>query len=499
MTHTPRTRTHAAPAAEMARAQELVNHGAYPDASAICARLLKRHPKVAAIWGVLSAAQVGLGDTAEARRSAQKGLKLDPDSVDLRLRLGLTYIAEHRFDDAAGEFRKALALQPDRQWTIRCLCDALTRLGRHDEALALLRPHVEGRPWSPGLGLAYLKCCVATGRFEEGLKLAEPLIADTTMPSQPRTVMLFQVADCFAGAGMFDRAFEVYTLANECAGREFDPVRNRREVDRMIQAWTPEALAELDRPKRRTDRFVFIVGMPRSGTSLVEQIIASHPRAFGAGELDCINIIASRLAGSGDGPTYLHQLDRLTPRALDAGAKEYTEALRKVAPGAEIVTDKMPANTRHLGLIAAMLPQARIIHCVRDARDTCVSCYFHDFHGAGNAFAYDLENLGSRYTDYWRLMRHWKRTLDIPILDVEYEEMVADQEAQSRRLIEFVGLGWDGRCLDFFKTKRLVKTVSAEQVNKPMYRSSIGRWRRYERRLGPLLERLPAEALRQES
>ena len=478
------------------QALRLVECGSYLQASTMCSQLLKKHPKVPAIWGVLSAAQVGMMQYADARRSAQKGLKLNPKSVDLRIRLGLTFAAEHRFAEAATEFSRALKQRPDHQWALRCLADMLTKMGRDDEAHELIRPHVVGKPFDAGLTLAYAKICLKTGRYDQGLELAEPLLQEAKATPQRRTALLFIVAELFAKSGRHDRAFEVYTLANESPGYAFDSVRHREGIDRVIKAWTPEAIAGIERPSRKTDRFVFIVGMPRSGTSLVEQIIASHPRAFGCGELDYINNISAQISGSRDGWSYLHQIDRLTANTLDQAAQKYSQALRKLSPGADRVTDKMPSNALHLGLIGAMLPESRIIHCVRDPRDSCLSCYFHHFLGKGNVFTYDLAHLGDYYSDYRRLMNHWKSVLDIPILDVVYEDMIADQETQSRRLIEFLGLDWDDRCLEFHKTRRTTKTISADQVNKPIYSSSVARWRTYEKHLGPLLERLPKEALR---
>jgi tetratricopeptide (TPR) repeat protein len=478
------------------QALALVDRGKYLQASTMCNQLLKKHPKVPAIWGVLSAAQVGMARHSEARRSAQKGLKLNPKSLELRIRLGLTYVAEHRFGEAATEFERVLKQKPDQQWAIRCLADVLTKLDRDDEAFELLRPHVEGQALDTGYGLAYLKVCLKTKRYDEGLKLAEPLIRDTDMTPRFRTVALFNVAELYAKSGQPDRAFETYRLANECSGHEFDSARHRAGIDRVIEAWSPEAVARIESPKRKSDRYVFVVGMPRSGTSLVEQIIASHPRAYGCGELDFINNIAGQISGSRDGWSYLNQLDRLGTKTLDQAAQKYTQELRRLAPGADYVTDKMPANALQLGLISAMLPQSKIVHCVRDPRDTCLSCYFHHFLGKGNVYTYDLANLGDYYADYWRLMKHWKSVLDIPILDVVYEDVIADQEGQSRRLIEFLGLDWDDRCLEFHKTKRTTKTLSADQVNKPIYKSSVARWKPYEKHLGALIERLPAESLR---
>jgi tetratricopeptide (TPR) repeat protein len=484
--------------AGVGEAIRLVERGSYLQASTACNQLLKQHPKVAAIWGVLSAAQVGMADHAGARRSALKGLKLDPESVDLRIRLGLSYAAEHRFGDAATEFERALRLAPGHAWATRSLADALLRQGRGDEAYELLRPHLAGERMDPGIGLAFVRVCLRTKRYDEALGPAGAMIDAGGMAPRLRTELLFVSGELYAKAGRYDRAFEVYRLANASVGAAFDARRNREGVDSVIGAWTPGALARLERPTRKADRFVFIVGMPRSGTSLVEQIIASHPLAFGCGELDYINNISAQISGSRDGWSYLDRLDRLAPGTLDQAAQQYIKELRRLAPGAERVTDKMPGNAMQLGLIAAMLPQARVIHCVRDARDTCLSCYFHDFLGRGNTFAYDLANLGAYYADYWRLMKHWKAALDIPILDVVYEELIADQGAQSRRLIDFVGLDWDGRCLEFHTTRRATKTLSADQVNRPIYTSSVARWRPYEKHLGPLLERLPADALRGE-
>jgi len=473
----------------------MVDRGAYLQAATVCNQLLKKHPKVPAIWGVLSAAQVGMAKHAEARKSAMKGLKLNPKSVELRIRLGLTYFADHRFEEAASEFERALKLNPGNDWAVRCLTDALTKMDRDEEAYELLREQIAKKGGDAGLGLALLKVCDKTKRYEEGLRIAEPLLAERESHPRFRAVLLFKIAELYAKSGNHDRAFEVYRMANEAPGHRFDAERHRAGIDRVIEAWTPEAFAGLERPQRRSVRFVFVLGMPRSGTSLVEQIISSHPRAHGCGELDFINNIACQLSGSRDGWAYINRLERLTKSALDQGAQKYAQELRKMAPGAERVTDKMPSNALQLGLISAMLPECRVIHCVRDARDTCLSCYFHHFLGKGNVFTYDLENLGDCYSDYWRLMKQWKSGVDVPVLDVRYEEMIADQEGQSRRLIDFLGLDWDDRCLSYHEVKRTVKTLSHDQVSKPIYTSSMGRWKPYEKHLGPLLERLPEDAM----
>ena len=182
---------------------------------------------------------------------------------------------------------------------------------------------------------------------------------------------------------------------------------------------------------------------------------------------------------------YPHCLDRLTLDQIDGMAQIYLQPLRAMNPQAKRITDKLPLNFLHLGLIEILFPGARVIHCRRDAMDTCLSCYMSSFR-EGHEFKYDLSNLGHFYRQYERLMAHWKANLDLPMLEVQYEELVEDSEGQSRRMIEFLDLPWDKRCLQFARTARPVATASLHQVRQPIYRSSMQRWRHYEKHLGDL-------------
>jgi hypothetical protein len=233
---------------------------------------------------------------------------------------------------------------------------------------------------------------------------------------------------------------------------------------------------------------IFVLGMPRSGTTLTEQIIASHPQVHGAGELPYLMEIARRDIGSGSVfPNNLHSLDRMK---LTAMAAEYVTRLQRRAPGMRHITDKMPSNFYAVGLIHLMLPNARIIHVKRNPVDTCLSCFTQPFSSEQN-YTFDLAELGRYYVDYFRLMQHWREVLPTgAFLDVQYEDIVADKEVQARRIIEYCGLEWNDACLDFHKNKRAVQTASAVQVRQPIYQSSVERWRKYERFLGPLLDAL---------
>jgi hypothetical protein len=240
-----------------------------------------------------------------------------------------------------------------------------------------------------------------------------------------------------------------------------------------------------------SDRPIFIVGMPRSGTTLVEQILASHPQVHGAGELTALEeIVIDRLGPSLSPIARAQRMAALTQDDLAAMGAAYVAKVAAMAPEGLRVTDKMPANFRLAGLIRLMLPNARIIHCRRDPVDTCLSCYARKF-SRGQPFAYDLRDLGLYYRAYEALMAHWRDLLPPErFAEVVYEEVVGDLEAQARRLIAFCGLEWDDACLTFHQTRRQVRTASVNQVRQPLYRTSIARWRAYERHLGPLLDAL---------
>ncbi|MCA9310701.1 MAG: sulfotransferase, partial [Phycisphaerales bacterium] len=233
---------------------------------------------------------------------------------------------------------------------------------------------------------------------------------------------------------------------------------------------------------------VFIVGMPRSGTSLVEQIIDCHPRAHGAGELSAIRQMVvnmyHRLKTDRFFPDYLDMVD--ADLLTEFGGAHLRELL-SLAPGAARIVDKAPGNFVNLGLIAQLYPRARVINCQRDPRDSCLSCYFKSF-TFGLQFSNSLESLGRYYNDYERLMAHWHTALDLPILDVQYEDTVKDVETAARRIIDFLGLPWDDACLRFHESDRQVNTASYEQVRQPIYDSSVGRYRPYEAHLKPLLD-----------
>jgi len=243
-------------------------------------------------------------------------------------------------------------------------------------------------------------------------------------------------------------------------------------------------MASLPRATGPSTRPIFVLGFPRSGTSLVEQILAAHPEVFAAGELQELRRIWRELVKT-RGRGRVAGLAQLTQVDVNAAADRYLAALEALDSKSPRVTDKMPHNFEQLGLINLLFPHARVIHCIRSPLDTCLSCYATQF-GLAHTYAADLTTLGRAYAQYHRLMAHWRAVLDVPMLDVRYEDLVADLDTHARRIVEFAGLPWDAACLRFYDTERAVTTASVAQVRTPIYTTSVGRWKTYAQSLEPL-------------
>jgi tetratricopeptide (TPR) repeat protein len=311
-------------------------------------------------------------------------------------------------------------------------------------------------------------------------------IAEQGLPPRDEVHLRFAIGKYLDDVREFDDAFANFRRAHELKkryGERYDRQRMTRGVDRAIHSYDREWARRPRIDANPSARSVFVVGMPRSGTSLAEQILASHPAIFGAGELPFWNSAASNeshpRSGEPSGDIY--------PRL----AADYLRLLEKLSSGAQRVVDKMPANFLSLGLIHEALPNARIIHMRRNPIDTCLSIYFQHFKSA-HSYADDLDDLVHYYSEYSRLVKHWRDALpEDVILDVPYESLIDDQEGWSRKMLQFVGMPWEPCCLDFHRAERSVMTASNWQVRQKINRSSVERWRNYEKFIGPLLSLPP--------
>ena len=430
----------------------------------------------------------GNAETAEwhLRIALEKG----PAITTIQVQLGKALSDQFRMDEAIDTYRSALEQDADCADAIVGLSEVYERMGEREEAFNILRPLLHGDTPYPDALCVFAKLSGSLGRRAEAVQQIEKALENPDLRLMQRMVLQFALGDLYDALDEPVRAMPCYQAANSLKPVYYDPVASAAFVDRLIGAFDTSLFARYSGAGDASDRPVFVVGMPRSGTSLVEQMLSMHGDVFAAGELNEVNLMAERLGLNYLQPDSVDDFSRgLVAEPLQSLAAEYLARIDSLAAGEPRVTDKMPTNFRWLGLIYLLFPRARIIHMQRNPLDTCLSCYSKDFSGV-HEYAYDLENLGHYYTQYLRLMAHWHRVIGTPILDVSYEKLVQDPETVCRRIVAYCDLRWDDRVLDFHGSDRLVRTASYRQVNKPLYRTSIGRWKRYESFLEPLVRRL---------
>lgn len=429
------------------------------------------------------------GRLAEAEASYRRALQIKPDSADIHTNLGNILQDMDRLDEAEASFRQALQIKPDHAEAHSNLGKLLLDRGRLDEAEASFQRALQIRPdyLIVRLSLALARKAKADDENLAALIAAEQAARSsaTPLPAEEAVLLHFALGKSYDDIGAHEKAFPHFLEGNRLkrAALKYEPNQAARHFASIMQNFDKAALDRL-RGGDPSHLPIFILGMPRSGTTLVEQIVSSCPGVHGAGELSDLKMVTQRNIEGIAFPDNLHLLDQAR---LAAWGAEYVAGLQLRASVASRVIDKMPANFLTVGLIHLMLPNAKIIHVNRNPADTCLSCFTQLFKD-GQEFSYDLAELGRYYVDYARLMEHWRKVLpEGAFLDVQYEDIVADQEAQSRRIIEYCGLEWNDACIDFHRNKRPVKTASMAQVRQPMYKSSVERWRSYEKFLGPLL------------
>lgn len=471
--------------------------GRAEEAARVLRRAVTLEPGAADLWRELGRALDAAGQPEEAEGALQEAIRLAPKDARMHVELGHVLVELKRFDEALGHYRAAIASAPDLAEAHFNAGLCLQYLGAFEEAATAHRRALTLRP---DLAQAhYSLALMARGGTENPDEVGrlEALLARPDLSDEARINASFALARLFDRRGEHDAAFASLRTANALKARllPFDPRRHTEYLERLIATFDAGFFAGRREFGVSSELPVLIVGMPRSGTSLVEQILASHPLVHGAGEIDdlrrMVRSLPHRLKTATPFPECVADLDRETVAAL---AHEYLARLHRRGDAALRVTDKLPGNYVRLGLVALLLPGARVIHCRRHPLDTCLSCYFQNF-ADGLRFTYDLSHLGLAYRGYRLLMGHWRRTLPVRMLDLCYEDLVTDLEAAARRLVAFCGLPWDERCLGFHEQVRPVDTTSFWQVRQPIYATSIGRWRLYRRHLKPLCEMLgPLEA-----
>jgi len=474
---------------QLARGLSLLEAGRFAEAERLLSALAKARPRDAAALQALAVAQSRMGRYTAALRTLERVRELAPDRTEPLLERAQILRVLGRFDEALRAADEACRRAPDDAACLATKAEILHMTGDVDGAWRVLEAvRTRGRLAGAAV-VTFAEVARLRGEPEAAIEPLRKHLANPRLPDVNRRVGLFHLGATLDAAGRHDEAFEAIDEAQRVIPVRHDPAALSRAIDEMLRAWSAEVTADLPRARHASALPVLVVGMPRSGTSLVEQILASHPRAAGAGELGAIPRLAGELGGRHAGVPLVTDPRVLRQAVVERAARAYVRRLRETDRAAKRVVDKNPLNALHLGLASRVVPAARVIHCRRNAIDTCLSCYFQNFAG-DLPWAHDLRSLGAFHRDCERVMEHWKGATGLPILEVRYEALVSEQERETRRVIEFLGLEWDEACLRFWESGRQAATASNAQVRRPMYRTSVERWRRYERHLGPLLEAL---------
>jgi len=521
---------------DLAEAMELVKEGQHKQAEAIYRRILHRDPDDVDALRLLGVSRVKRDHFDEGAACFRRAVALAPDFMKAWVNLGAALCEQQKFDEAESAFLSALELQPaspqvlerlgvnalkasrledcihwlerslsiapDYAPSLLCLGHALKTKGERDEAIAAYRRCTTVRPsfgeayWS----LANLKTFKFDDREVAAMEAQLEGVADATddEAAQSEIAFAFTLGKAYEDRRDYARAFEYYYRGNSKKRFRvnYDPIEFQERNDRIIEVFTRDFFAEREGWGHDDDSPILIVGLPRSGSTLLEQILASHSRVEGTAELHYLLRAATHSGmNRSDGIRYPQVMHELKAHHLRGIGEEYIENTQKHRTGSPHFTDKMPNNFTAIGFLHAILPQAKVIDARRHPLDSCLGT-FKQLFANGQLFSYDLYDLAHYYTQYMRMMDHWAEVLPGKVLTCHYEETVGDLEAQARAIAHHCGLPWEGQMLEFHANKRAVRTASSEQVRRPIYSSSVGLWRRYEDQLQELIEYLEPVLMR---
>lgn len=428
-------------------------------------------------------------DFAAARAPLERAHKLKPKDASVRTNLALTLAHLNEHELALEHAEKALAQDRSSAAAHYAKGRILTELGRTDDALRFLTATIRRHPEFGGAYDLLARLKKFSAEDEPFIRMTERAL-EQSMPANERRGLHSSLGKMYDDCRNYEQAYEHYRRANILQKKPYDIRRDYKRLKQSRKIFNKEFIRERQAHGHKSDEPVFVVGMPRSGTTLIERLIAAHPRGAGAGELPDIQRIANEFMPH-DNLTRASSFvrERLTSEAIREAGEEYLVALRRGHVGAERIVDKMPGNYADLGLITVLFPNARIIHAKRNPLDSCLSCYFQNF--AQIRWANDFAVIGEVYRIYQEFMAHWHKVLpEGKIIEIQYEDLIEDPETHGRRLLEGCGLSWDAKSLEFYRQKGIVKTASLWQVRQPIYKTSRRRWMNYAPYIGELANAL---------
>jgi len=454
-------------------------------------KTVELQPELACAYSDLCLALTRAGNIESAIDAGRKAVSLLPEDAAAHNNLALAYDAWRDFEASFEHYLKAAELLPDRPSVQFDLGNVYVGRGDLEAARQCFRKVIQLQPNQLEAYGNLVRITKYSSPEHKDAHQLKAFLDQAQLSDDDRTTALFSLGKIYQDCSRYDEAFDYFQSGNQLQDKKhrFDPAKAAQVVSLLVDGCSSELFTEKRTIGNATETPVFVVGTPRSGTTLTEQILSSHPDVFGAGELHWVQEASSGLQEYLKTLTpYPRCLGELTAGAINELALKYLSYTHSLASGERRIVDKMPGNFVHLGLIHCLFPNARIIHCRREPRDACISMFCNYF-PSGVPYSYDLYKLGAFYSQYERAMEHWRKVLPADaLMEIDYESLVQNQEMESRRLVDFIRLEWHEDCLAFYKQKRRVNTASDTQVTRPMYSSSIGRWKHYEKHLQPLEE-----------
>ena len=464
-------------------------------------RAVAMAPDFLLAWSDLARAQLKRDLFEEALETVDQAIALDPSMPHSWAVKGQVLSKAQRHEEALDAFRHVLDMSPGNAAALSGMGHVLKTIGRQKESIEAFRECIRA---NPAFGEAYWSLAnLKTFEFNpQEVAVMGRMVAEAELADEPRVNFHYALGRHHENEGEFDRAFEHYSMGATIrrANEVYDPVQTQVMHDRIIEVFTPEFLAKSEGWGDPDPAPILIVGLPRSGSTLIEQILASHSQVEGTQELPDLSRRISEINQHGrQGVTYPEALREMGSKDFRLLGHKYLAETMRYRTGLPRFTDKMPNNFPSIGLLHLMLPNAKVINARRHPLDSCLGSWKQLFYN-GQSFTYDFFELGQYYLQYQRMMDHWHGLLPGKVLDVHYEDVVRDLEGQTRRLLDYLGLPFEEQCLRFWETDRAVNTASSEQVRKPIYTSALNFWRNYEQHLDeligqlePLLLELPPE------
>lgn len=484
---------------------ELYNRKDYKQASLICDKLIKEHGSRSYSYHLAGLVKKKQGFFKEAMKLMEKALEIDPKVVETRYNYANALWSAGRVDEAMEEYDKVLKEKPDHTDAWLNKGRTLHQLGRNEEAAEMFRNGIKqdnsaGKCWEN-----LLNTKEKFTKTDKDVTGALKALDDMDPRSEEARCVHFALGRARLKQDKAEEAFMHYFLGNKIAQLQnrYDVTTDVNLLKGIRQVFTKPQVEKLEGSGIQYKRPIFIVGLPRSGTTLVEQIIAAHSRVMAGGERrDMEQSILAVKNRTGSNMQFLEWVQKMPPELCVDIGMAYQGMLPREEDGTDRITDKMPGNYRFVPLISAALPHAKIIHVARNPMDTCMSCFMHNFTN-GHNYSFDMVTMGIYYQAYAQIMEHWHNVLpEGRILKVNYEDLVADTEKESKRILEYCGLQWEKDCLKFYEGEKNIRTASMHQVRRPVYKDAVERWRKYRNYLGPLISALgsyaPPEFLEQD-